>query len=109
MKPIVASLVHNLCYCRSIKTLPRGGCVQIHFEQLPEYRCQDCRETCAIFILTRDGELRLCESCFEKLRALSQSAIAITAALTVRDIGLRVKNYLIRNGTGRLRLASRNR
>jgi hypothetical protein len=83
--------------------------VQIHFEQLSEYRCQDCRETCAIFILTRDGELRLCESCFEKLRDLFQSATAITTAPTVRDIGLRVKNYLIRNGTERLRLASRNR
>ena len=84
--------------------------MQIHFEQLSEYRCQDCRETCAIFILTRDGELRLCESCFEKFRnLLSESAIAITAAPTVSDIGLRVKNYLIRNGTARLHLASRNR
>ena len=83
--------------------------MQIHFEQLSEYRCQDCRETCAIFILTRDGELRLCESCFEKLRDLFQSATAITAAPTVSDIGLRVKNYLIRNGTARLHLASRNR
>ena len=81
----------------------------IHFEQSSEYRCQDCRETCAVFILARDNELRLCESCFEKLRDLSQSATAISAAPTVSDIGLRVKNYLIRNRTARLRLFSRRR
>ena len=83
--------------------------MQIHFEQRSEYRCQDCRETCAVFILARDGELRLCESCFAKLRDLFQSSTAITAEPTVSDIGLRVKNYLIRNGTARLHLASRNR
>ena len=81
--------------------------VQIHFEQCSEYRCQDCDERCAVFILARDSELRLCEFCFKKLRDLAQSATAITAGPTVRDIGLRVKNYLSRNRTVRLRLISR--
>jgi hypothetical protein len=83
--------------------------VQIHLEQGSEYRCQECRERCAVFILTRDSELRLCESCFEKLRNLSsESATAMTAAPTVGDIGLRVKNYLFRNRTVRLRVVSRS-
>jgi hypothetical protein len=82
--------------------------VQLHFEQGLEYRCQDCRERCAVFILARDSELRLCESCFEKLRnLLSESATAITVAPTVSDIGRRVKNYLSRNRTVKLRLTSR--
>ncbi len=83
-------------------------CVQIHFELCSEYRCQECGERCAVFILARDSELRFCESCFEKLRdLLSQSATATTAAPTVSDIGFRVKNYLFRNRTVRLRVVSR--
>jgi len=79
--------------------------VQIHFEQGSEYRCQDCGERCAVFILARDSELRFCESCFEKLRdLLSQSA---TVVPTVSDIGLRVKNYLSANRTMRLRFTLR--
>jgi hypothetical protein len=82
--------------------------VQIHFEQGSEYRCQDCGERCTVFILARDSELRLCESCFKKLpNLLSQLATAIAAAPTVDDIGLRVKDYLSRNRTVRLRLISR--
>jgi hypothetical protein len=81
--------------------------VQIHFEQRSEYRCQDCRETCAVFILARESELRLCESCFEKLRDLCQSPTAMAAAPTVTNIGLRVKNYLSGNRTMKLRLLSR--
>jgi hypothetical protein len=62
--------------------------VQIHFEQGSEYRCQDCRERCAVFILARDSELRLCESCFEKLGdLLSQPGAAITPAPTVTELG----------------------
>jgi len=104
-------LDYNPCYCLRHQNPARGGKdgVQIHFEQGSEYRCQDCRERCAVFILARDSELRLCESCFKKLRDLSQSATAITAGPTVSDIGLRAKNYLSRNGTANLRLTARNR
>ena len=73
-----------------------------------EYRCQDCRERCAVFILARDSELRLCESCFEKLRdLLSQPGAANTPAPTVTEMDLRVKSYLSRNRTAKLRLTSR--
>jgi hypothetical protein len=84
--------------------------MQIHFEQDSEYRCHDCRERCAVFMLARDSELRLCGSCFEKLRdLLSQLATATTAAPTVSNIGLREKNYLFGNRTVGLRLTSRGR
>jgi hypothetical protein len=81
--------------------------MQIHFERGSEYRCQDCRETSVVFILAHDSELRLCESCFEKLRDLSQSATGITAMPTIQDDGLRLKSYVLRNRAVRLRLLSR--
>ena len=85
-----------------------ANAVQIHLEQGSEYRCQDCRERCAVFILARDSELRLCESCFEKLRdLLSQPGAANTPAPTVTEMDLRVKSYLSRNRTAKLRLTSR--
>ena len=61
--------------------------MEIHSEECPEYRCQECRGSCAVFVLTRDSELRLCGSCFEKLHDLFYSVIAITAATEVRDVG----------------------
>jgi hypothetical protein len=81
--------------------------VEIHSEECPEYRCQECRGSCAIFVLARDSELRLCGSCFEKLRDLFYSVIAITAATEVRDGGLRVKSYLSQKRTVGLRLIAR--
>jgi len=80
--------------------------MQIHFEQGSEYRCQDCRETAMVFILAHDSELRLCRSCFEKLRDLSSKARAV-AATAVTDYVLRVKSDLSRNRAVRLRLTSR--
>jgi len=80
--------------------------MQIHFEQASGYRCQDCRETSVVFILARESELRLCRSCFEKLRDLSSKAPAV-AATAVTDYVLRVKSDLSRNRAVRLRLTSR--
>jgi predicted nucleic acid-binding Zn ribbon protein len=54
--------------------------MEIHFEECPRHRCHECGGKCAVFVLARDNELRLCGSCFEKLRDLFQSATAITAA-----------------------------
>jgi hypothetical protein len=42
--------------------------MHIHVEGSSEYRCHECRGTCTVFLLTRESELRLCGSCFEKLR-----------------------------------------
>jgi len=81
--------------------------VKIHSEECPEYRCQECRGSCAVFVLTRESELRLCGSCFEKLRDLFHSVTAITAATEVRDVGLRVKSYLSQKRPVRLRLTAR--
>jgi hypothetical protein len=81
--------------------------MQIHFEQRSEYRCQDCRETSVVFILAHDSELRLCESCFERLRDLSQSATGITAMPTIHDAELSLKSHVLRNRAVRLRLLSR--
>ena len=81
--------------------------MEIHSEECPEYRCQECRGSCAVFVLTRDSELRLCGSCFEKLRDLFHPVAAITAATEVRDVGLRVKSYLSQKRTVRLRLIAR--
>lgn len=80
--------------------------MEIHFEECAEYRCHECGSKCAVFILTRENELRLCGSCFEKLRDLFQSATAITAA-TIRDAELRVKSSLSRNRAVKLRSALR--
>ena len=80
--------------------------MQIHFEQDSEYRCQDCRETAMVFILARDSELRLYQSCFEELRDLSSKRPAAAAA-AVTDYVLGVKSDLSRNRAVRLRLTSR--
>ena len=42
--------------------------MHIHIEESSEYRCHECRENCAVFILARESELRLCRSCCDKLR-----------------------------------------
>jgi hypothetical protein len=81
--------------------------VEIHSEECPEYRCQECRGSCAVFVLTRESELRLCGSCFEKLRDLFHTVTVSTAAPEVRDVGLRVKSYLSQQRTIRLRLTAR--
>ena len=61
--------------------------MEIHSEECPEYRCQECRGSCAVFVLARNSEVRLCGSCFEKLLDLFHSATAITVATKVRDAG----------------------
>ena len=40
----------------------------ILFEEGTEYSCQNCAERCAVFILARDIDLRLCGLCYEELR-----------------------------------------
>lgn len=40
----------------------------IFFEEETGYSCQNCAETCAVFILARDIDLRLCGPCYEELR-----------------------------------------
>ena len=86
-----------------------GGtdCVEIHYDECPEYRCNECGGKCVVFVLARENELRLCGSCFEKLRDLCQSATAITAA-TIRNAGLRIKRSLSRNQIIKLRAALRS-
>jgi hypothetical protein len=80
--------------------------VEIHREENSEYRCHECGGKCAVFVLSRDNELRLCGPCFEKLRDLFQSATAITVA-TIRDAELRLKSSLSRNRAVKLRSAFR--
>ena len=81
--------------------------MEIHYDECPEYRCNECGGKCVVFVLARENELRLCGSCFEKLRDLFHSVTAITAATEVRDVGLRVKSYLSQKQTVRLRLIAR--
>ncbi len=76
--------------------------MEIHPERCPEYRCHECGGKCAVFVLARDNELRLCESCFETLRDLFQSPMAIGVA-TTRDARLRVKSLLSRKRILKLR------
>jgi hypothetical protein len=78
--------------------------VEIYSEECPEYQCQECRGGCAVFVLARDSELRLCAACFEKLRDLFQSVKGIAAGPDVREVGVRVKSYLSRKIV-RLRLS----
>jgi hypothetical protein len=40
----------------------------ILFEKGTEHCCQNCAEKCAVFILARDIDLRLCSLCYEELR-----------------------------------------
>ena len=86
-----------------------GGtdCVEIHYDECPEYRCNECGGKCVVFVLARENELRLCGSCFEKLRDLCQSATAITTA-TIRNAGLRIKRSLSRNQIIKVRAALRS-